>query len=185
MAFAADLKLEADEEEKKNRIERLAKQFKLEKCLDVLVGGAQLKGISGGERKRTSIAFEMISDPGVLVLDEPTSGLDSLTSFIIVRHLKKVAALEGKTVLMTIHQPNSEIYDLFDNLILMVEGKFIYQGPASTATDYFGRHFGLECPEFANPADYFMTMMHHENPDNVRRYPAYFDAYDKYCAPAI
>lgn len=149
------------------------------------MGGELLKGISGGERKRTSIAFEMISDPAVLTLDEPTSGLDSLTSFIIVRHLKKVASQEGKTVLMTIHQPNSEIYELFDNLILMVEGRFIYQGSAKNAPDYFGRNFGLHCPEFANPADYFMTLMHHENPKNVKRYPAYFEAYDKHCAPEV
>jgi len=59
--------------------------------MDVLVGGALVKGISGGERKRTSIAFELISDPQVIMLDEPTSGLDSLTSFIIVRYLKKLA----------------------------------------------------------------------------------------------
>lgn len=67
----------------------------------------------------------------------------------------------------------------------MVEGRFIYQGPAKNAPDYFGRNFGLYCPEFANPADYFMTLMHHENPKNVKRYPAYFEAYDKHCAPEI
>lgn len=54
------------------------------------MGGEQLKGISGGERKRTSIAFELISEPSVLVLDEPTSGLDSLTSFVIIRYLKRM-----------------------------------------------------------------------------------------------
>jgi ATP-binding cassette subfamily G (WHITE) protein 2 len=59
--------------------------------MDVLIGGLLIKGISGGERKRTSIAFELISDPQVIMLDEPTSGLDSLTSFIIVRYLKKLA----------------------------------------------------------------------------------------------
>jgi ABC-type multidrug transport system ATPase subunit len=61
--------------------------MKLEKCMDVLVGGHLLKGISGGEKKRTSIAFELISDPQVIMLDEPTSGLDSLTSFVIVNYL--------------------------------------------------------------------------------------------------
>lgn len=65
--------------------------MKLEKCLDTLVGGIILKGISGGEKKRVSIAFELISDPYVLFLDEPTSGLDSLTSYIIVSELKKLA----------------------------------------------------------------------------------------------
>ena len=59
--------------------------------MDTLVGGIILKGISGGEKKRVSIAFELISDPYVLFLDEPTSGLDSLTSYIIVSELKKLA----------------------------------------------------------------------------------------------
>ena len=57
--------------------------MKLEKCMDTMVGGVILKGVSGGEKKRTSIAFELMSDPQVIFLDEPTSGLDSLTSYII------------------------------------------------------------------------------------------------------
>ena len=69
----------------------LVKKMKLEKCLDTLVGGALVKGISGGEKKRTSIACELISDSAVIVLDEPTSGMDSLTSFIIVGFLRDLA----------------------------------------------------------------------------------------------
>lgn len=94
----------------------------------MLVGGPILKGISGGEKKRTSIAFELISDPQVIILDEPTSGLDSLTSYIIVDYLKYLAKTQKKTIFMTIHQPNSEIFQLFDRLILLVEGNIIYQG---------------------------------------------------------
>lgn len=84
-----------------------------------------------------------------------------------------MASEEGKTVLMTIHQPNSDIYRLFDNLILMVEGRFIYQGSAQVAPDYFGRILNFHCPEFANPADYFMTLMH-QNSANTQHYPKYF-----------
>ena len=120
LEFAASLKPDVSEEQKKQRINFMVKKFKLERCLDTVVGGNLLKGISGGEKKRTSIAFELISDPAVLVLDEPTSGLDSLTSFIIIRYLKRCTAVEGKTVFMTIHQPNTEIYELFDKLMLMV-----------------------------------------------------------------
>ena len=69
----------------------LATKLKIEQCLDVMVGGNLVKGISGGEMKRVSIAFELISNPAVLVLDWPTSGLDSLTSFIIVEYLKNLA----------------------------------------------------------------------------------------------
>lgn len=101
-------------------MEHLAKSLKLDNCLDTLVGGMLIKGISGGEKKRTSIAFELISDPQVIMLDEPTSGLDSLTSFIIVKYLGDLAKTQNKTVIMTIHQPNSEIFKLFAKLILMV-----------------------------------------------------------------
>ena len=75
--------------------------------MDTLVGGVIVKGVSGGEKKRTSIAFELMSDPQVIFLDEPTSGLDSLTSYIICSELKKLAHEQKKTVIMTIHQPNS------------------------------------------------------------------------------
>jgi ABC-type multidrug transport system ATPase subunit len=92
-----------------------------------------IKGISGGEKRRTSIAYELITDPTVIILDEPTSGLDSLTSFIIMKYLKKLAKDESKTVVFTIHNPNSEIFELFDRLILISEGNIIYQGKANNA----------------------------------------------------
>ena len=111
----------------------------------MVVGGNLLKGVSGGEKKRTSIAVELISDPKVIVLDEPTSGMDSLTSFIIINELRNLART-GKTVFLTIHQPNSEIYALFDNLLLMIEGKIIYQGKADDTYEYFSRNFELRCP---------------------------------------
>ena len=61
--------------------------------------------------------------------------------------------------------------------MLMVEGRFIYQGRAADATDYFCSHFGLGCGEFQNPADYFMSIMHHEDPANRARYDNYFKTY--------
>jgi ATP-binding cassette subfamily G (WHITE) protein 2 len=102
-----------------------------------------------------------MSDPQVLFLDEPTSGLDSLTSYIIVSELKKLAHRQNKTIIMTIHQPNSEIYELFDDLILLLEGKLIYHDDAQNITDYFESHFHLICPEFMNPPDFFMSKIHH------------------------
>jgi ABC-type multidrug transport system ATPase subunit len=69
LEFAAALKLSVSVEERNARIGRLVRELKLEKCVDVLVGGSEVKGISGGEKKRTSIAFELISDPQVLFLD--------------------------------------------------------------------------------------------------------------------
>lgn len=72
----------------------------------------------------------------MIALDEPTSGMDSLTSYIIVNELKSLVK-QGKTVFLTIHQPNNEIFDLFDKLILMVEGRIIYQGRAENSLNYF------------------------------------------------
>lgn len=85
-----------------------------------------LEGISGGERKRTSIGYELVSDPNCIFLDEPTSGLDSFTAFSIIDLLRKFAHDSNKTVVFTIHQPSSDIWNMFDKIMLMVDGKFIY-----------------------------------------------------------
>jgi ABC-type multidrug transport system ATPase subunit len=69
----------------------------LEKCADTYIGGYVVKGISGGERKRTSIAYEVIADPPVVMIDEPTSGMDSFTSVVIMKYLRQLA-LTGKTI---------------------------------------------------------------------------------------
>jgi ATP-binding cassette subfamily G (WHITE) protein 2 len=111
-------------------------------------------------------------------LDEPTSGLDSLTSYIIVSELKKLAKRDNKTVIMTIHQPNSEIYELFDNLTLLLEGKIIYQDKASQAVIYFEKHFKLTCGQYVNPPDFFMSKIHYEDEKNREMYPKYFETYE-------
>lgn len=85
-----------------------------------------MKGVSGGEKKRTSIGYEMISDPSCLFLDEPTSGLDSFTAFSIIHLLKEFAQTKRKTVAFTIHQPSSDIWHMLDKIMLMVDGRLIY-----------------------------------------------------------
>jgi len=67
----------------------------------------------------------------------------------------------------------------------MIEGRFIYQGEAALAPDYFSKHFGLNVGEFMNPADYFMSVMHHESKENRDRFPQYFEAYEKFQVPDI
>ena len=84
-----------------------------------------MKTISGGERKRTAIGVEMITDPQLLLLDEPTSGLDSFRATSLVQFLQKLAR-RGKTVVATIHQPSSEAYMNFDKLNLMCDGFIVF-----------------------------------------------------------
>lgn len=85
-----------------------------------------VKGISGGERKRTSIGYELITDPVLLLCDEPTSGLDSTTSLKICKMLKNEAVTQGTTIICTIHQPSAEIFNTFDRLLLLHDGFEIY-----------------------------------------------------------
>lgn len=109
------------------------------------------KGLSGGEKKRVSIGYELITDPSLLLLDEPTSGLDSFTSLKIMQNMRTEAD-RGMTVLATIHQPSSKIFFLFDKIILLSEGYLVYQGPPEKVRNYFSQ-FGLQMSEFTNPAD--------------------------------
>jgi len=108
------------------------------KCRKTLIGSQQIKGLSGGERKRTAIGVELITNPSIIFLDEPTSGLDSFTANKIVKLLVDQAKL-GKTVIATIHQPSSSTFALFDRLLLLMDGYTIYQGPANQATDHFAK----------------------------------------------
>jgi ABC-type multidrug transport system ATPase subunit len=92
--------------------------------------------MSGGEKKRTSIGVELVTNPSILFLDEPTSGLDSFNAQKIVKLLNKQAKL-GKTIIATIHQPNSETFQSFDRLLLLMEGHTIYQGNSDESVSYF------------------------------------------------
>ena len=91
------------------KVEEILGRLGLLKCQHTKIGGYLLKGLSGGERKRTSIGYELITDPTVLLLDEPTSGLDSCTSLKIMRQMKREAE-RGVAVIATIHQPSSELF---------------------------------------------------------------------------
>jgi ABC-type multidrug transport system ATPase subunit len=93
-------------EERQRIVEDLILELGLTSCADVKVGNAFIKGISGGERKRTSIGVELITNPSIIFLDEPTTGLDSTTALQVILLLKTLAK-QGKTVISTIHQPSS------------------------------------------------------------------------------
>ncbi|KAI5191097.1 hypothetical protein NEMIN01_1366 [Nematocida minor] len=121
---------------------------------DPLEGSA---GLSGGERKRLSVAQELVSLPDTLFLDEPTSGLDSYTSESLIIHLKNLASL-GMLVTMTIHQPSSDIFHMFDNIILMKNGYIAYAGSPTDLLLYLEK-IGIPCPKYTNPADHLFRIL--------------------------
>jgi ABC-type multidrug transport system ATPase subunit len=100
--FAARLRTTLDEYNILVKVEQVINRLGLSQCADTRIGGVMLKGISGGERKRTSIGYELITDPSLVLLDEPTSGLDSTTAEKITKILKR-EAFTGKTIIATIH----------------------------------------------------------------------------------
>uniref|UniRef100_A0AAY4ALC4 Broad substrate specificity ATP-binding cassette transporter ABCG2 n=1 Tax=Denticeps clupeoides TaxID=299321 RepID=A0AAY4ALC4_9TELE len=159
LRFSAALRLPSSvsQKEKETRVNDLIKELGLSKVADARVGTQMIRGISGGERKRTSIGMEMIIDPTVLFLDEPTTGLDASTANSVLLLLKRMAN-RGQTIIMSIHQPRYSIYRLFDTLTLLVSGKLVYHGPTQNALDYFG-NIGYACEAHNNPADFFLDII--------------------------
>ncbi|KAG5175579.1 P-loop containing nucleoside triphosphate hydrolase protein [Tribonema minus] len=133
---------------RKVRVDRVLQQMGLEHARHTIVGTPLRKGISGGERKRLSVGLELLVEPKLLFLDEPTSGLDSVTALMLCNILREIS--ETCTVVCTIHQPQSKIYSLFDNLILLKAGDIAYQGPAREALAFF-EQTGYPCP-YQGPA---------------------------------
>lgn len=141
-------------DERRQRVADLIKLLHLEKCQDTVIGSPDKKGISGGERKRCSIAMDMITNPPVLFLDEPTSGLDTFTAYNVMSTLRELAHVHGRTVICTIHQPSSEIFHMLDDLLLLSNGQVVYYGSVEESVSYFAG-IGFPCPMYNNPADYF------------------------------
>ena len=157
LEFAAKLKLPGTLEEKLKRVDDILEELRLTKCQNTKIGGPLIKGVSGGERKRTSIGVELITDPNLIFLDEPTTGLDSFTATSVMETLKDLSK-RGRTIIQTIHQPNSDIFEMMDRLMLLAKGKVIYFNEARLAVDYFAG-INYKCPELSNPSDYFMSIM--------------------------
>jgi ABC-type multidrug transport system ATPase subunit len=81
-----------------DKVENIIRDLKLTKCQNTYIGGYLIKGVSGGERKRTSIGVELITNPSLIFLDEPTTGLDSYTATQVMKILSKLAS-GGKTII--------------------------------------------------------------------------------------
>ncbi|XP_013877614.1 broad substrate specificity ATP-binding cassette transporter ABCG2 [Austrofundulus limnaeus] len=159
LTFSAALRLPStiSQQEKDQKVTKLIQELGLGRVADSKVGTQLIRGISGGERKRTNIGMELIIDPPVLFLDEPTTGLDASTANSVLLLLKKMSN-HGRTIILSIHQPRYAIYRLFDSLTLLVNGKQVFHGPAQSALDYFS-DIGYTCEAHNNPADFFLDVI--------------------------
>ncbi|XP_051008252.1 broad substrate specificity ATP-binding cassette transporter ABCG2 [Acomys russatus] len=159
LQFSAALRLPTTmrNHEKNERINTIIKELGLDKVADSKVGTQFIRGVSGGERKRTSIGMELITDPSILFLDEPTTGLDSSTANAVLLLLKRMSK-RGRTIIFSIHQPRYSIFKLFDTLTLLASGKLVFHGPAQEALQYFASA-GHHCEAYNNPADFFLDVI--------------------------
>lgn len=151
MVFASKVKNSSKTRlEHKVIIKNIINILKIESCLDTPLGRC-----SGGQRKRISIALELVSKPNILVLDEPTSGLDSVTAYNTVKVLQELTQQkEPMAIIATIHQPSSRVFYMFNHVyVLSKSGQCIYQGSSTGLLNTLSR-VGLECPAFHNPADF-------------------------------
>eukprot|EP00842_Homolaphlyctis_polyrhiza_P003077 jgi/Hompol1/3770/HPOL_006734-RA len=113
ISYAANLRLPSSmsKAEKAKRVDEVIACLGLNGCRKTWIGDELTRGISGGERKRVSIGIELVTNPHLLFLDEPTSGLDAFNAFNVIKTIKDLAVAQNKIVLMTIHQPRTDILD--------------------------------------------------------------------------
>ncbi|KAI1627612.1 ABC transporter-like protein [Exophiala viscosa] len=158
LTYAAALRLPSSvtHKERSQRVNHILEDLGLAQCADTRIGDSLHKGCSGGERRRTTIAIQLLTDSSVLFLDEPTTGLDAAAAFQLVKVLRRLAHT-GRTIVMTIHQPRSEMWELIDNLIVMSQGKTAYSGSKDACLGHF-EQAGHEIPLFVNPFEFVMDI---------------------------
>ncbi|KAJ4366949.1 hypothetical protein N0V83_007479 [Neocucurbitaria cava] len=158
--FAAQLALPSSisKAERLTRIESLLSAFGLRNQADTLIGTPIRKGVSGGQKRRLSVASQLVTSPKILFLDEPTSGLDSAASFEVMKFVRDMAKRHKVLVIASIHQPSTTTFELFDKLMLLSRGKVAYNGPVSELKDYFAK-LGYNMPLYTNPAEFVIDLV--------------------------
>jgi ABC-type multidrug transport system ATPase subunit len=151
---------------KEQKVEDVERQLGIYHIRNQKIGSEETsRGISGGEKRRVGIACELVTSPSILFLDEPTSGLDAFNAFNVVECLVNLVKNYNRTVVVTIHQPRSNIVALFDRLLLLAKGRTVYSGPFENCQPYFD-NIGYTCPPGFNIADYLIDLTMHASASN-------------------
>ena len=163
LQFSASLRLPANVPAEKQRafVQEIMELIELDHLKDRLVGWpGQDAGLSQGQRKRLTLGVELVANTSILFLDEPTSSLDSREAEVVMRVVRNVART-GRTVVCTIHQPNADLFAMFDQLLLLARGgRAVFHGPLSQLQPYFESIEGVEAKPFhVNPATWMLDVI--------------------------
>ncbi|KAF9592637.1 hypothetical protein IFM89_016294 [Coptis chinensis] len=130
----------------------------LDICSDTMVGDALRRGVSGGQKKRLTTGEMIVGPTNALFLDEISNGLDSSTTFQVVSYIQQLVHITDATAVLALLQPAPETYNLFDDIILMGEGKIVYHGPCNHVLEFF-EDCGFKCPERKGTADFLQEVI--------------------------
>ncbi|KAL5647161.1 hypothetical protein ACJX0J_041516, partial [Zea mays] len=119
----------------------------LDMCADIIVANELMRGISGGQKKRLTTGEMLVGPAKVLFMDEISTGLDSSTTFQIVKCIQQVVHLGEATVLASLLPPAPEVFELFDDVMLLSEGQIVYQGPREYVLEFFERWLPVPAEE--------------------------------------
>lgn len=138
-------------------LEIYGRVFGMSHTMNTLVGNEYIRGVSGGERKRISIIESLATDSSVTCWDNSTRGLDASSALDYARSLRIMTDTCGKATLLTLYQASDAIYELMDKVLLIDEGRMLYQGPANQAKRYF-EDLGYECAEMQTTSDFLTSI---------------------------
>lgn len=164
LLMTAELRTSGSDEGREEMVNSVIRRMGLSAVTNTAVGDAKTRGLSGGEKKRLSIACELIARPQVIFADEPTSGLDAFAALQAIKALKDLTE-DGHTVIASVHQPRSSIFEMFDDLCILAKGQLVYFGEASQALAYF-ENLGYKCPEHYNPAEFLADLVAVDHSDS-------------------
>lgn len=154
----------SDASKRQQLIAAVLKTVGLADQVDTKVGDVFFRGLSGGQKRRLSIAIELLAQPSLMFLDEPTSGLDSAAAFAILTSLRRMAKATNTNLVITIHQPSELLYELGDNLLLLSGGKQVFFGPVvgpGGAEEHFNS-LGFKCPARTSIAEWLLDLVNRD-----------------------
>lgn len=170
MIIAADLKLgsELTRKQKTTLVNEIIEMLLLVRAKNTITSQ-----LSGGERKRLSVALELINNPPVIFLDEPTTGLDDMSSSQCI-YLLKLLAQGGRTVVCSVHTPSAKLFAMFDHVYVVAAGQCVFQGLGTDIVPFL-HGVGIECPTHYNPADFIIEVSSGEYGDYLEKMVAAVD----------